>query len=312
MASTLRLLLALALAAQAAPAAAKKIYQYTDANGITHFTDVKPATDRPVKETAIRGGSDKRWVALRIEGSSGERQARVFNNLSGPAEVEIRVGAIDNITSTPSLPLTTVLEANEERVLANLAQTDPARSASFELDMRAMPGDPRAQAADVEYRWPLGDARVRIGQGFGGSFSHTEEESRYAIDLAADEGTPVLAARAGIVMQVEDDYYGAGLDREKFGGRANVVRVLHDDGSMAVYAHLKPESVVIQAGRQVYAGQQLGESGNTGFSTGPHLHFCVQVNRGMRLVSVPFRLAGADGPIEIPSQSAAVGGAQPL
>src|ERR1043165_5493777 len=50
------------------------------------------------------------------------------------------------------------------------------------------------------------------------------------------------------------------------GTRANVVRVLHADGSMAIYAHLRPESVVIQAGRHVYVGQKLGESGNTGFS----------------------------------------------
>ncbi|MDC8011325.1 M23 family metallopeptidase [Tahibacter soli] len=312
MAPNFRLIAALALTAAALPVAAKKIYKYTDANGITHFTDVKPATDRPVEETAIKAAGDKRWVALRIEGSSGERQARVFNNLSGPTEVEISAGAIDNITSTPALPLKVVLQANEERVLANLVQTDPSRRASFELAMRAMPGDPRAQASDVEYRWPLGTSQVAIGQGFGGSFSHTDDESRYAIDIAADEGTPVLAARDGVVMQVEDDYYGAGLDREKFGTRANVVRVLHADGSMAIYAHLRPESVVIQAGRHVYVGQKLGESGNTGFSTGPHLHFCVQVNRGLKLVSVPFRLAGSDGPIAIPTQSAAVGAPRPL
>ena len=63
----------------------------------------------------------------------GERQARVFNNLSGPAEVEIRAGAIENITSTPPLPLKIVLKANEERVLANLAQTDPTRAASIRV-----------------------------------------------------------------------------------------------------------------------------------------------------------------------------------
>lgn len=306
-APTFRLFAVLALTALAAPVAAKKIYKYTDANGVTHFTDVKPATDRPVEETAIKAAGDKRWVALRIEGSSGERQARVFNNLSGPTEVEISAGAIDNITSTPSLPVRVVLKANEERVLANLVQTDPYRGASFELAMRAMPGDPGAKASDVEYRWPLGTSQIAIGQGFGGTFSHTDDESRYAIDLAADEGTPVLAARGGIVMQVEDDYYGVGLDREKFGGRANVVRVLHEDGSMAIYAHLKPESVEVQAGRHVYVGQKLGESGNTGFSTGPHLHFCVQVNRGMKLVSVPFRLTGSGGPIAIPTQATAVG-----
>src|SRR5690606_10053096 len=136
--------------------------------------------------------------------------------------------------------------------------------------------------------------------GFAGSFSHTDPQSLHAIDINVPEGTPVLAARGGMVMHVEDDFEGAGLDREKFAGRANHVRVLHADGSMAVYAHLQPETVRVREGQRVSVGQVLGASGNTGYSTGPHLHFAVQVNRGMELVSIPFRLAGPDGPIRIP------------
>jgi murein DD-endopeptidase MepM/ murein hydrolase activator NlpD len=94
------------------------------------------------------------------------------------------------------------------------------------------------------------------------------------------------------VMQVESDFEKAGLDREKYGGRANFVRVLHDDGTMGLYAHLKPEGVLVRVGQRVRQGQRIGLSGNTGFTTGPHLHFAVQVNRGMRLVSIPFRLDG--------------------
>lgn len=293
MSPTFPRLIAAALLLSCAAPQAKKIYKFTDANGIVHFTDRKPDTDRPVQESTVRVEQSK-MVELRVEGHATERQARLFNNYAGPAEVELSLGDVSNISTDPPLPLTVTLQPRAELVVANLRQADPAQPARFELALRAVPGSPHARHDDVDYRWPLGGP-VRIHQGFNGSFSHTDEQSRYAIDAAADEGTPVLAARDGVVMEVQDDYVGAGLDREKFAGRANVVRVLHGDGSMAVYAHLRPESVKVQAGRHVYAGQPLGESGNTGYSTGPHLHFCIQLNRGMKLVSVPFRLRGPDG-----------------
>ena len=93
-------------------------------------------------------------------------------------------------------------------------------------------------------------------------------------------------------MQVESDFSKAGLTKKAYGGRANFVRILHDDGTMALYAHLKTDGVLVRVGQQVQAGQQIGLSGNTGFTTGPHLHFAVQVNRGMRLISIPFRMRG--------------------
>ena len=140
---------------------------------------------------------------------------------------------------------------------------------------------------------PLQQRKTRIDQGYGGSFSHADPQNKYALDFAADEGTPVVAAREGVVMQVESDFDKAGLNREKYGGRANFVRIVHDDGTMALYAHLKTEGVLVRVGQRVRAGQRIGLSGNTGFTTGPHLHFAIQVNRGMRLQSLPFRLQGS-------------------
>ncbi len=105
----------------------------------------------------------------------------------------------------------------------------------------------------------------------------------------------MLCARDGVVMQVESDFDKAGLNLEKFGGRANFVRILHDDGTMALYAHLQEGGVLVHVGQRVLAGQQIGLSGNTGFTTGPHLHFAVQVNRGMQLESIAFRMRGPAG-----------------
>jgi len=292
-------LVAALLACCTLPAAARKIYKYTDADGQVHFTDIRPQGQADVSESVVTDVENHHIAELRVDGGEDVREARVFNQIAGPVEVQLGLVEQSNVTAEPPLPLNVVLQGKEERVLTRLRRADGLRAASFSLDFRAVPGDPAARAAGVDYRLPLGGG-YRIDQGFGGSFSHTDEQSRYAIDLAVDEGTPVLAAREGTVMQVENDFYGSGLNREKFATRANVVRVLHADGSMAVYAHLKPESVTVQPGRHVYAGDQLGASGNTGYSTGPHLHFCVQVNRGMRLVSVPFRLVGPAGAVVIP------------
>lgn len=292
-------LLGLALLGLAAPLAAKKIYKYVDAQGITHYTDQKPEHVHEVQVIGVRA-EQQQIATLRLDGRERERVAVATNRLAGAIEVELRFTTQQNVSGFPALPLRVVIPAESERTLATIRPLDNYQSANFALEFGAVPGDPTAQPDGSVYQVPLDSPSWRIDQGFGGEFSHTDPQSRYAIDLAVEEGTPVLAARAGQVMQVEEDFEGAGLDREKYGGRANHVRVVHADGTMAVYAHLQPESVLVRPGQRVSLGQRLGASGNTGFSTGPHLHFAVQVNRGMKLESIPFRMNAPDGAVLIP------------
>lgn len=288
-------LVALALLA-APPAFAAKVYKFVDADGVAHYTDRKPADDVAVDVISVRAEVQD-IATLRIDGPDDARHALASNRIAGPIEVELTYAERDNIVADPPLPLRAVVPSHSDRVLSNFDSADRTRDASLSLRMRAVPGDPAARPDDSDYLLPVAGGDWRIDQGFGGSFSHQQPASRYAIDIAVDEGTPVLAARAGVVMQVEDEFEGAGLDLEKFGARANHVRVLHDDGTMAVYAHLQPDSVGVLPGRRVQRGQRLGASGNTGYSTGPHLHFAVQVNAGMVLESVPFLLVDAAGAV---------------
>jgi len=277
---------------------AAKVYKWTDKNGVTHYGDNAPDGASP----AVKAGSVKvipvvaepRAVArLRLETSNGRYLAFADNNLAGPIEVllQARGGGLE---SDPPLPARATVPARGTTLVAVL---DGSRGG--ELMMDSLPGDPSARPRDVEYLLPLRQRDFRIDQGFGGSFSHDDPQNRYAVDFAADIGTPVLAARDGVVMQVENDFAKAGLSREKYGGRANFIRILHDDGTMALYAHLREEGVLVRVGQRVRAGQQIGLSGNTGFTTGPHLHFVVQVNRGMKLESLPFHMRGPDGPLRI-------------
>lgn len=281
-------------------AGAAKVYRWTDRNGITHYGDHVPDAP-PAQVRTIPVYTEPSAIArLRIENDGDRFLAFADNRLSGPIEVQLDFSRSDNVTGRPLLPARATVAARGSVLVAVLESDDPERGFDFELNMESLPGDPDARPRDVDYLLPLQQAAFRIDQGYGGHFSHNDGQSRYAVDFAADIGTPVLAAREGVVMQVESDFDKAGLNREKYGGRANFVRILHDDGSMTLYGHLKADDgVLVRVGQRVRAGQQIGLSGNTGFTTGPHLHFAVQVNRGMRLESIPFRMRGPAGPLRI-------------
>lgn len=281
------------LAASAAPRAGGQVYRWTDKQGRVHYGDRPPAHMAPAKLRAIPVPVEPSAIArLRVESGDGEYLAWADNRLAGPIEVLLGFSESRNIRGEPALPARATVPARGSVLVARLRADDPRREGSFGLSLAGVPGHPSARPRDVEYLPPLRQSRMRIDQGFGGGFSHDDAQNRHALDFAADVGTPVFAARAGTVMQVESDFSQAGLKREKYGGRANFVRILHDDGTMALYAHMATDGVYVRVGQQVQAGQRIGLSGNTGFTTGPHLHFVVQVNRGMRLVSIPYRMRG--------------------
>ena len=111
-------------------------------------------------------------------------------------------------------------------------------------------------------------------------------------------------------MDIEEDFNKGGADLDKFADKANHVRILHEDGTMTVYAHLDLASVTVRRGARVTAGQRIARSGNTGFSTGPHLHFALQQNIGMQLVSLPFSFATTDGGSAPPTENQLLKGTQ--
>ncbi|MCW8874061.1 MAG: M23 family metallopeptidase, partial [Xanthomonadales bacterium] len=151
---------------------------------------------------------------------------------------------------------------------------------------------------------PFGaDEAFPISQGFQGDRTHTTPDSEFAVDIVMPVGTAILAARDGTVMDVEEDFNRGGADRDKFVDKANQVRILHDDGTMAVYAHLDLASVSVRPGARVRAGQPIARSGNTGFSSGPHLHFAVQQNAGMKMISLPFKFQTAAGVPAAPQEA---------
>lgn len=119
----------------------------------------------------------------------------------------------------------------------------------------------------------------------------------YAYDYAAGIGTPVYAMRSGRVISIQDKYPDRGGGKEQI-HRFNHVWLEHDGGYRSAYVHLQQgfrQRVSLKVGDQVTAGQIIGYSGNSGWSSGPHLH--VEVHRAEEpfqfTQTVPFAIASS-------------------
>jgi murein DD-endopeptidase MepM/ murein hydrolase activator NlpD len=142
--------------------------------------------------------------------------------------------------------------------------------------------------------YPEGKSYV-VWQGPGGSFSHNEPGSRYAVDFSLPLGSEVAAARSGTVIAVvqkNPDNKDGEIAPASWG---NEVMVLHADGTMAVYAHLTTDGAKVSFGQTIRRGEVIGLSGNSGYSRGPHLHFAILGYEDGQCVSLPFDFLSADG-----------------
>jgi len=276
----------------------KSLYSYRDADGQLHLSDSPPAVEDAavtVRRLAVERAEERLRVYQR-----GPRQAprvEVDNRHHGPVEVAFSLAEGENLHSEPPLPLRLVVPADSAMTAFRLAARDARFAWRYRYRYRWTPGDPAARHDHPSYALPYASGhRYIIAQAFGGPWSHHDAANRYAVDFGMPEGAPVHAARAGVVMDVAEDFFSGGSDRQRYLHRANYLRLLHADGSMAVYAHLRWESALVRAGDRVARGQRIAQSGNTGFTTGPHLHFAVQLNRGLRLDSVPFEFSAREHP----------------
>lgn len=125
--------------------------------------------------------------------------------------------------------------------------------------------------------------------------THRTKESAYAVDIVMPVGTKICAAREGILKDSIEGYSNNFL--YKLLGKANYAYIEHDDGTLALYAHLKKHSLTIKAGQRVKKGECFAESGNTGKSSGPHLHFAILLpqHNDQNFISIPFKFSHNNG-----------------
>jgi len=134
---------------------------------------------------------------------------------------------------------------------------------------------------EYEYDLPFNKgAKFRVVQGYGGLFSHRHIA---ALDFDMPIGTPVYAARDGIIYNYKDDSDEGG-PFPKYGKKANYIIIKHKDGSFGCYWHLQKNGVLVKHG-YVSRGQQIGLSGATGFVLRSHLHFSVKLKLNYQMNS---------------------------
>ncbi len=117
----------------------------------------------------------------------------------------------------------------------------------------------------------------------------------YDFDLAI--GDAILASRDGTVSFVEQRW----PDSDRICGHENSVYVVHDDGTVFSYIHLTPNGALVRVGDRVRAGQPIGLSGDSGCSSGPHLHVALfrDSTNFNKENTLPLNFHDAEGPLDV-------------
>jgi murein DD-endopeptidase MepM/ murein hydrolase activator NlpD len=202
---------------------------------------------------------------------------------------------LENVTPSTTQKLFN-LSGKGQTTLLSLSKTDAQAGYSYAYSSQYRHGHSgTAHNGDHKYRLPYSSSEsYTIGQEYFGSFSHQND---HALDWNMPEGTTLRASRGGTVIDLKEDSNEGGIE-ERHKAMANYVTIGHDDGSQAIYVHLQQSGALVELGDSVTVGQAIGLSGNTGYSSGPHLHFSVsQLKSPADFATVPTRFVDDNGTV---------------
>ncbi len=211
--------------------------------------------------TARQTEADSTGINLIIPGGATKADAAV----AAQAELEARF-ELDLATATGEETLTALEEAEErlakaEERLAEERTDTAAAKADYEAAKEQLATMKKSLATTRQS--PVKKGNYRLTARFGQSGGRWSSGRHTGLDFAGRTGTDIKAAASGTVVK-------AGYD----GAYGNCVEIKHANGWTTVYAHLS--DIDVRKGQKVQTGDQIGDMGSTGNSTGPHLHFEVK------------------------------------
>jgi murein DD-endopeptidase MepM/ murein hydrolase activator NlpD len=279
----------------AVPALAQSVYRYKDAQGQWVYTDRPPASRRPPETLTLSASVASPRILVEPRSGANGITLVAINECRCAVEFGIKTRGSDGSEHAGRA----VVAPRSEQVLIEVPA--PPGTGEIRFDYGYVIGDPASiHTPPGPYRAPFALAQsYTVTQALPDQVTHQDAGSRHAIDIAMPVGSAVHAAREGVVINVAHRFFRGGTTQE-VRDEANFVQVLHDDGTTAVYAHLQLDTVRVRPGQRVQRGEYIANSGNTGYSSGPHLHFVVLRNAGLRSESVPVTFAGPGGASVVP------------
>lgn len=211
--------------------------------------------------------------------SSNNGVTFVFYKLSElPTTIEVALPSSTNLTATHAFPIsiyTGTLSSGTPLTISALNSIDNTQAWNYRWTTQYVFGVVTSTlSSTLNFKLPFEEGKsYPLAQGYNGSFSHQSTTwNNLSLDFDMSELTPIHAAHNGIVSHVYKGATTGGL-AESFKDKANYVSLVHTDGTITQYVHLHVSGVLVTLGQPVSRGEKIGLSGNTGYSSGPHLHF---------------------------------------
>lgn len=243
--------------------------------------------------------SEEEYLKIYAEFDSNKREYSFYadNTHFVPYSFKLKFNILENLKPSADIPYSSVIKPGSKKIfLFTLTQINKNKSIKYSYQYNYSLGDPSAKHDDnYLYIFPFEHGTKRLlAQGFHGKKTHNNEQNEYAVDFDMPIGTQVTAARDGVVIEIKEDSNVGGTG-SFYEDKANYITIYHTDGSLAYYVHLKKDGVIVNVGDKVTVGQLIGYSGNTGYSSGPHLHFVVRIaKKDGTLKSIPFKFLNYD------------------
>lgn len=230
-------------------------------------------------------------------GSNGECHITAENKTAGPYTASVNVGR-GRFQPGQKWPLHIVLPPVSTVAIARVVADGRVTPCDVDLTYTSSIGDAVAIPKYLyHYVVPFATgSRASITQWASGyQTTHQGALTRNAVDFNIRRGTPVVAARAGVVVEVRDRLYPIDRNR-RAGAEADFVSIVHDDGTIAQYSRMEPGKVTVAVGDRVEVGDVIGKAGRV--SPGLHLdirHAVFKRNGKVTQESIPFFLHSRAG-----------------